>query len=268
MNRTMMHQLKYARAVSAIGRRHVDRMVEAMVREYGDVIVVPERLRAQILADCDLLDLVLGELERSNTALAQDLTDGILARAQRDGGHESVSRILVGMRARVRENLGETAMRAYRLHERSPGSHEPMARYASEVLALMEQNPRATVDAFGNPFDTGALVAALRPALEDYRDKLATVVREQRQTQQARAARDAAEQRFRRVLVNVAAIVEAYLRLAGDDDLADRVRPTRARASGEVESDLPAPEQPPESSGQPAEQRAQEPASERPPTRS
>jgi hypothetical protein len=237
MNRTTLYQLKYARAVVAIGRIQVDRMVAAMVREYGAEIVEPARLRAQILADCGLLDLVLAAFEASSTALAQDLTDDILAREQRDIGFQAVSRILVSTRGRVR---------AYRLHERSPSSHEPMVRYASEVLALMDGNPRTAVDAFGNELDTGALVAALRPALEDYRGKLATVVREQRETQQARAARDVAEQRFRRVLVNVASIVEAYLRLAGDDALADRVRPTRARAAGEVEIDLPAPEQPPE----------------------
>lgn len=246
MNRTTLYQLKYARAVVAIGRIQVDRMVASMVREYGAEIVEPARLRAQLLADCDLLDLVLAAFEASSTALAQDLTDDILAREQRDIGFQAVSRILVSTRGRVRENLGETEMRAYRLHERSPGSHESMVRYASEVLVLMDGNPRTAVDAFGNELDTGALVAALRPALEDYRGKLATVVREQRETQQARAARDVAEQRFRRVLVNVASIVEAYLRLAGDDALADRVRPTRARAAGEVEIDLPVPEQPPE----------------------
>jgi hypothetical protein len=51
--------------------------------------------------------------------------------------------------------------------------------------------------------------------------------------------RDESEARFRRVLHNVAAILVGYLRLAGLDELADHIRPTRARTSVAVDPEQP-----------------------------
>lgn len=239
VNRTTNYLIQYARGVAATGRLNADPIILAIQHRFGAQAIEAALARALILGHCDLLERLTGDFEASIIALAKESTEDILSREERDTAREALSRLLGGTRTRMRDSFGETEMRAFRLRARNPASHEGMLRYASDVVALMEQNPRTATDAFGATFDTQVMAAALRPAVETYRGAIAAVSREQRETQQARAARTQAEERFRDGLVNIAAIIEAYLRMAGMDELADRVRPTQARTSGEAESDLP-----------------------------
>lgn len=240
VNRTTNYLIQYARSVAATGRLNADPIILAIQQRFGAAAIEAAATRALILGHCDLLERLTGEFEASIIALAKESTEDILAREERDTARQALARLLGGTRTRMRDSFGETEMRAFRLRARNPASHEGMLRYASDVVALMEQNRRTATDAFGATFDTEVMAAALRPAVESYRQTIADVSREQRETQQARAARTLTEERFRDALVNIAAIVEAYLRMAGMDDLADRVRPTLARTSGEAEGDLPA----------------------------
>lgn len=252
VNRTTNHLIKYARGVVAIGRLNVDPVILAIQRRFGEQAIEAAPARALILGHCDLLERLTGDFESSIITLAQESTEDILAREGRDSAHLALARLLGSTRTRMRDSFSETEMRVYRLRGRNPTSYEGMLRYASDVVALMEQNPRSATDAFGATFDTQVMAAALRPAVATYRQSLDDVTREQRETQQARAARTLSEELFRDALVNIAAMIEAYLRMAGMDELADRVRPTLARTSGEAESDLPvtpAPEPAPEPAG-------------------
>jgi hypothetical protein len=240
VNRTTNHLIKYARGVVAIGRLNVDPVILAIQRRFGEQSIEAALTRALLLGHCDLLERLTGEYEGSITTLAKESTEDLLAREERDGAFQGLGRMLVGARTRMRDSFDETEMRAYHLHGRNPTSYEGMLRYASDVVALMEKNPRTATDAFGATFDTGVMAAALRPAVDTYRQSLQDVAREQRETQQARASRTLSEEQFRDGLINIAAIVEAYLRMAGMDELADRVRPTLSRTSGEGESEAPA----------------------------
>lgn len=240
VNRTTNHLIKYARGVVAIGRLNVEPAIAGIQRRFGAQAIEAAVARSLILGHCDLLERLTGEFELSITTLARESAEDMLAREKRDSLHQTVSKMLVGARTRMRDSFDETETRAFRLNGRTPTSHEGVLRYASDVVALMEGNPRTATDAFGATFDTQVMVAALRPAVEMYRQALQDVTREQRETQQARAARTLAEDQFRDGLVNIAAIVESYLRMAGLDELADRVRPTLARTSGEGEAELPA----------------------------
>jgi hypothetical protein len=239
VNRTTNYLIKYARGVAATGRLNADPIILGIQRRFGEQAIEPAAARVLILGNCDLLDRLTGGFEASIVALAKESTEDILAREARDGAHGALARLLGSTRTRCRDSFGETEMRAFRLRARNPTSYEGMLRYASDVVAVMEQNRRTATDAFGVTFDTQVMAAALRPAVEAYRQTLDVVAREQRETEQARAARTLAEEQFREGLVNIAAIIEAHLRMAGMDELADRVRPTLARTSGEVESDLP-----------------------------
>jgi hypothetical protein len=239
VNRTTNYLIQYARGVVAVTRLNVDPIISGIQRRFGEQAIQAEATRALLLGHGDLLEVLTSDFEASITKLLKESTEDILAREGRDTAHQTLARLLGGTRTRMRDSFSETEMRAFRLRARNPTSYEGMLRYASDVVALMEQNPRTVKDAFGATMDTQVMAAALRPAVETYRDALDAVEREQRETQQARAARTEAEEKFRDGLVNIAAIVEAYLRMAGLDELADRVRPTLARTTGEAESDLP-----------------------------
>ncbi|WP_428267397.1 hypothetical protein [Haliangium sp.] len=239
VNRVTAYQLKYARAVIAAGRLYADDIVTNIQTRWGADAIVPERTRAELLGFCDLLARTTEEFEAQEAAVAKDLADDIEARAERDQAFAELSELLVAVRSRVRESLGQVSLRLYRLDERSPNGYEALGRYVGDVLVMLEQSPRTGETALGEVVDTAALAAAVSAALTRYRAALDTVAREARETETVRNARREHEARFRRVLVSVAMFLEHYLRLAGDDALADRVRPTRGRAGGEGDLELP-----------------------------
>ena len=237
------HQLNYARAVIAAGRSHLDALIEGLQRSYGAAFT-PERCdqtRALIAFHGDLLEQVAGDYEAAASALAQDLGEDIMARDQRTVAATQLTQLLSGCRRRVGENLGESALRIYRLDQTTPVGQEALRRYGAEVLTLLEQNPRTAEDLFGESFSTATLATKLAPAVAALQAALQDVAREERETQAARAARNQAEERHRTTASNIAAILEAHLRMAGLTEQADRVRPTYARTVGEPDSASEAP---------------------------
>lgn len=228
------HQLNYSRAVIAAGRSHLDALADALGKTYS--AYTKERIdqtRALVSFHCDLLKQVASDYEAAANNLAQDESEDIFARAERTDAAEQLSRLLSACRSRIRENLGDDALRIYRLDRTTPVAREALRRYGAEVLNLLEQNPRTAADLFGDTFSTATLAAKLGAAVTTLQIALQTVAREQRETQTARARRNQAEVHFRTTVSNIAAILEAHLRLAGLTEQADRIRPTYARTSGE-----------------------------------
>jgi hypothetical protein len=244
ISKNEVYRSKYARQVVAAGRRHVDEIIAGIQAHFGPGVIDPARTRAEILGQCDLLARFADEQQASSRALDQDLAEDILFREARDvaGGH--VNDVLVAVRGEVREHFGPDVLRIYRLDERLPTSQEGLAGYAGDVQVLLESNPRVAITVLGKAVTTTEQADVLARTLATYRTALQDVVREARETELARLRRDEAEARFQRVLTSVAGIMVGYLRLAGLDALADRIRPTRARTSGAVDPDLPATEPP------------------------
>jgi hypothetical protein len=234
-----VYLLKYARSVVAAGRGNADRIITGLQALHGPGAFDLARTHAEILGQCDLLARSTDEHRANNEACGQEHAEDILARDDRDGKATHLRDVVVAVRGDARECFGPELLRVYRLDEGTPVSREGLARYVSAVVTLLEQNPRAAINVLGNAVTTQDLARPLTTALEPYRTALDNVAREARESEIARVRRDESEARFRRVLHNVAAILVGYLRLAGLDELADRIRPTRARTSGTVDPDLP-----------------------------
>ena len=229
------HQLNYSRAVISAGQTHLDALVAGLGQRYSAFSAERiDQTRALLGFHGDLLAQVAGEYEAAASALAQDEAEDIMARDQRSTAAGQLTRLLSACRSRVRENLGEDALRIYRLDRTTPVAQEALRRYGAEVLGLLEQNPRTAEDVFGDAFSTATLTVKLAPAVAALQSALAEVAREERETQSARTARNQAEERFRATISNIAAILEAHMRLAGLAEQADRIRPTYARTSGEA----------------------------------
>ncbi|HET6479868.1 MAG TPA: hypothetical protein VFG35_07505 [Actinoplanes sp.] len=234
-----VYLLKYARSVVAAGRSNVDRIVTGILALHGPGAIDPARTRAEILGQCALLDRSMDEQRTRGEVMDQELAEDILARQDRDTKGAQLRDVMVAVRGEARECFDPESLRIYRLDEPIPESHEGLARYAGSMMTLLEQNPRTGATVLGKPVTAAELAAPVTPALESYRGALDNVAREARETELARVRRDESEARFRRVLHNVAAILAGYLRLAGLDELADRIRPTRVRAAGAADPELP-----------------------------
>lgn len=242
-------RLKFARSVIAAGRTHADDIVSGIQTLHGADAIDPAATRNEILSSCNLLARTTDQYAADNQVLAQEMAEDILAREKRDQRAGFIGELLVTARGCVRDRLGPESLRIYRLDERNPQNREGLARYAADVQGLLQQNPVTLTDVLGNSIVTTELAGNIGDALSTYRSALDDVAREARETQRARAIRDRTEQRFRRVLQSVAAIIVAYLRLAGMDELAARLRPIPPRpgvspVDDQPDTDLPDPELP------------------------
>jgi hypothetical protein len=234
-----IHQIKYARGVVATGRLNVEQIVTNILTLHGANAIDPARTDAEIRGHCDLLARTTDEHQECNQALIQSIARGIQVREQRDVSAAALHDTVVGVRRSGRDNFKLETLRIYRMDESIPVSHEGLAKYVAEMHGLLVQNPYTVTDVLGKDITTTELATILNAPLQVYRTTLDDVVREAREAERARMLRDQSASRFRRVLHNVAAIVAGYLRLAGLDELADRIRPTRARTSGAVAPELP-----------------------------
>lgn len=242
--KSVRSRLKYARSVIAAGRTNADDIVVGIQTLHGADTIDPVVVRGELLSWCDLLARTTNEYEADSQALGQELAEDIRARDGRDGSAGLLGEILVSVRGRAREHLGPDSVRTYRLDERNPENREGLSRYAADVQRLLEQNPAVLTDVLGSSVTTTELAGSIGAALGTYRSTLDDVAREARETERARAIRDRTELRFRRVLQNVAAIVIAYLRLAGKDELAARIRFTPPRPGVTPGDDEPSDELP------------------------
>jgi hypothetical protein len=242
-------RLKFARSVIAAGRTNADDIVAGIQTLHGADAIDPVATRTEILSRCDLLARVTNEFETDCQVLDQEAAEDILAREKRDDAASVLGEILVTVRGCTRDRLGPEALRVYRLDERNPENREGLARYAADVQGLLQQNPvMLTDDILGSSVATVELAGNIGTALGTYRDALDDVAREARETERARMNRDRTEQRFRRVLQSVAALIVAYLRLAGKDELAARIRfphPRSGITPGDDQPDTDLPESAP-----------------------
>lgn len=237
-------RLKFARSVVAAGRTHADGIVVGIQTLHGADAIDPAATRNQILTSCDLLARTTDQYAADNQVLDQEITEDILARGQRDQAADFVGEILITVRGCVRDRLGQESLRIYRLDERNPENREGLSRYAADVQGLLQQNPVTLTDVLGSSIATVDLAGNIGEALTTYRGALDDVAREALETQRARAIRDRTELRFRRVLQNVAAIIIAYLRLAGMDELAARLRAIPPRTGVTPGDDQPGDDSP------------------------
>jgi len=230
ISKFVAHQLRYSRAVLATGELNIEPATAAIEEQFGnDGKVIAEALRVQ----CGLLKVVTDDFAAADRRLAKDLADDARIRAKCEECSGRLAKLLVSCRTRLRDAVGEKALELYGLKGRIPTNREAIAHYAGHVSELMKVHPLRATDLFGSEFSSDTLVGPLQQALADYQHCLSEVAREARETEGARNARIKAERRFRRILVGVAAALEAHFRMAGFDDLADKIRPTRGRASGE-----------------------------------
>ena len=239
MSRRLENQLTYCRLVLSTIKTSRKTLREALKEELGAkgadqlgdaLALLGAHLSEQRERYERALDQVSGE--RSEDAEARDRVQahqGALVRALQQGRYA-----LLGA-------LGEEALTAYTMQALAPETREGLLRYGRTALDRLKQAPRRATDAFGVEFDTAPIAATLTTKLEAFSEAFDALSTENKQTEQRRAERDQAAERFRRVLVNVAATLEGALRLGQLDYTADRVRPTSSRVLGDelVEFDEP-----------------------------
>ncbi|MBI2569388.1 MAG: hypothetical protein HYV63_20420 [Candidatus Schekmanbacteria bacterium] len=108
---------------------------------------------------------------------------------------------------------------------------EDLEAHVTNAVALFEQNPVAGEDALETPFDSARVASGLREWLTELRGGLGATARERRELESAMTERDRSLVAWNDVYQEVATAWSALFRLAGEVELAERMRPTVRRAA-------------------------------------
>ena len=241
MNKRHRHQQQYARAVVAAGTLNLNAIAERITARLGANAdeLDTDVMKAHLSSLLALLERITADFEAANEGVTTDTAQDISAREDRTNTSSTLLKIISGGRARIRESLGEDALRIYGLDAPPPRDSDGLKHYTSQVITLLGDNPQKASDLFGGEFDTATVEAALEQRYQEFSAAMDTVEREKRETQAARATRDESELIFDTVLLNTANVLASHLRMAGLDVLAERIRPTFARTSGDTEVEVP-----------------------------
>jgi hypothetical protein len=109
-----------------------------------------------------------------------------------------------------------------------PSSLLSFARNAVDSL----RGSGESLGTLGLDVDTTALADKLQPTLDGLTDAVDDMAREEREAEAALVARNKVLEDWERTYRAVARILEGAYRMADEDELADRIRPTMRRASG------------------------------------
>src|SRR5690606_22884939 len=114
---------------------------------------------------------------------------------------------------------------------RGPAPSDPvvLARFAGETAAQLRSVMLPASRVPGAQVDTAALAADLEQRKALLEEHLAAVVRETREAQVTLEAKNRAKADYDRIFSGVATIYTGLFSLAGRDELADKVRPSRSR---------------------------------------
>lgn len=156
-------------------------------------------------------------------------------RLERDDSFNALLSCAIQVRARVTDVFGPPALATYGLQEPAPRTPEPLQAYTGTVVMLLRKHPRTAVDMLGSEFDTVRAAALLEQkviALEQSRQQ---VLAEKRELDAALLTRNASMTDWERTYRGVANALAGLYHLAGEAELASRIRPTERRTSG-VES--------------------------------
>ncbi|HEX2570903.1 MAG TPA: hypothetical protein VH877_15195 [Polyangia bacterium] len=231
-SKLVIDRQKSARSVLALNGPQVQTIVARLTD-----LLTPYLRGGERLPDIDLLvQLVLRLLDdacdrmlAADQANDQERADDHVPRQERDRTTKALYHELTGARDLLSSVFGRTAARALGFAGITPRDPVALARFAGRIVhTLQEQelpppkHPSITWD----PRQTVDRLAELR----DHLDRLLTdlaVEQSQADSTQGRKQRSIAayDDRFRRVVT----FLQALFRLAGADDLADHVRPSRRR---------------------------------------
>ncbi|MFP4417825.1 MAG: hypothetical protein ACLFSB_11190 [Chitinispirillaceae bacterium] len=171
---------------------------------------------------------------KADENLGLEIDDDSKYRDNRDHNVDSVRNLMIKLKTIIEMTYGEDVAVEYGLIGETVSSIELLIKQAFKTATHLETNPDLGPTLDNLPaIDAAALGRTLRALAEAAKVSLDTVNREEREYQKALRDRDIAVEDWKKGYVNIGRITSAIYSLAGYDKLADRVRPSYRKASGE-----------------------------------
>ena len=237
---------KSAEAVIAVGETHADAVAPALAAQ-----LQPHLGEDETLPDLGLLMRLLARaLQSSRTALVTadqtheaELADDVPARQDRDARAQTLFSRMVELREVLQGLYGADVVRTI-MAAPTPTDPVVLSRFAGEVLTTLAAAQLPPPRIPGATLDIPALVTDLQAQRDALAEQLTAVALEVREAQATRVARNRAMDTHDQTFAAVATTLSGMLQLAGEHELAARVRPPRRRTAAPVPDADPAPEAP------------------------
>lgn len=191
-----------------------------------------------------MLSSAAGGLEQAALDHSAEQADDIAPRTARDKTADALLSLMVQLRATVETALGSAGLATYGLEGDTPRLPKALSSHAANVTALLAKAPVEVTTDLGTTFSSTAAITALTARKSQLDTALADVDREARELEDALGKRNQAIARWTDTYQGAANTLTGLFRLAGRNDLAERVRPTSRTLSGEDEGPA-TPEEPP-----------------------
>ncbi|QDG53494.1 hypothetical protein FIV42_22930 [Persicimonas caeni] len=163
-------------------------------------------------------------------SLARERADDDEQRTQRDEATDML-RDDVGRTRSLLDSAGPSHATRFGLSGATPRSGTSLEAYARNAAEALREADE-TLDVMGVQVSTSTLADNLTPSVDRLSARLVGLAEEDRQAEALLVERDEMLERWERTYRAIAQMLEGAYRLAGEDELADRVRPTINRTSG------------------------------------
>ncbi len=190
---------------------------------------------------------VMGDAELEYVA---EQADDPPVRKERDRRFAELIVALRQLRDLVNSILGEAGVKLYGLGGELPRTPKGLSDRGKHVIKQLHQHPTTVTGLFDATFDSAKAAATLEPMQTGLAAAFKAVGREVREGHAALTTRDRAVAEWVGAYPAVGAVLTGLYRLAGQPELADRIRPTVRRTTGldpEPEAEAPVVEETEES---------------------
>jgi hypothetical protein len=171
----------------------------------------------------------------ADLALAAERSDDDPERQRREKAVSQLRETVIDIRGLLSSTYGDGVAREYGLDGATPDDHDLLINYAVNAANLMKSKPIGHQPKRGRPTcDAAALAGVIEADVTLLSDALDSVKREEREEQGRLVKRDAEMNEWSRVYSSIAGLTSALFKLGGNDELAERIRPTERKSSGTV----------------------------------
>ncbi|HZF53798.1 MAG TPA: hypothetical protein VE093_34375 [Polyangiaceae bacterium] len=239
-SKQVVDRQKSAQAVIAAGETNA-----SLIAAELEKLLTPHLRKTEKIPDVDLLiDLVARYLGTSTDAMIAadeknllELAGDDAARNDRDEAAAALYAAVGDLREWVTALFGTAALRALGFSGPTPQEPVALSRFAGEVISALTSPKLPKPKRPGVKWDPADTVAELKAARETL--DLAGVAPEAREAQGTLAAKNTAIAEYDERFARTAGFYAGLFRLAGQADLADRVRPSPRRAGQIEDADEP-----------------------------
>ncbi len=224
---------KSAEKVVAAGRTHKTMIAREMAKTYGEeVIPGVELLLDKVVKD---LDLKAKEMIQRDDAHEAELRDDSGIREARDVTSEALHTQLVTTREQLNTICGEDYVARIGYKGMTPDDPVEVARLGKVVVSNLGEIKAPPPLIPGYEFNSGIWQEPIVGLLNQLETSVTEVAKEEREAEATLTTKRSAIDAYDSAFSSTANLLSALLRIAGEKDLAKRVRPSTRRVGQTME---------------------------------